>query len=374
MGDAAPFADEGPAPNACASFSVPPPFCAHRFCARSGLPSLSPPLHPCAPRLLTAARPVAPDESSAAAARTARKAPAYSFGVPHSQNEFISRQHEVVKFGQTSPPPGTYDAPSGLDKPRSHVFSFGNADRTERAKFISSEHTAENFGTQSPGPAHSGSTPRRYIGSQTGVLFGSQPQRPNIRKTYEAGPGSHEIDRGMGANAHAHHNPPKYSFGGAPPVSDPKGGKAARTPRGRFEDTRVFTSHSNDFARDKLGSETVGPNSSHASFGGDWDHPDPEGNGYNRVQSVTGKMKSPRYTFSKAQRMPDNPASSITPGPGTYDRGDYNKELSSTDLMGTTVSALASTHTISSSSAMFAQAERFKDQNKMPFLSSSVRP
>ena len=99
-------------------------------------------------------------EASAAAARAApRKAPAFSFGVQHSQREFLSRQHEKVQFGQTSPPPGTYDVVDGLDPARSrpHVFSFGNADRIERAKFISAEHTAEQFGSQSPGPAHSGS-------------------------------------------------------------------------------------------------------------------------------------------------------------------------------------------------------------------------
>ncbi len=32
----------------------------------------------------------------------------------------------------------------------------------------------------------------------------------NLQKTYEAGPGSHEINRGMGDNRHASRNPPKY--------------------------------------------------------------------------------------------------------------------------------------------------------------------
>ena len=178
-----------------------------------------------------------------------RKAPSYSFGVTHSPTKFISEAHEAVKFGQVrappplsasparlagrcgqgSPGPSAYDALKPTPAP---AFTFGAADRTERAKFISDSHTKENFGLHSPGPAHTGSLPASSLGGAPSQPFGTgkraalhtkvrahDAHHPGVRLRvcccsvqgdYAAGPGSHEINRGMGDNRHTGRNPPKF--------------------------------------------------------------------------------------------------------------------------------------------------------------------
>ena len=86
----------------------------------------------------------------------------------------------------------------------------------------------------SPGPAHDGSKPASSIGMAPAQPFGTGKRpgldrrvsctcrkycmiahqltsvRVNVQNDYEAGPGSHEINRGMGDNMHVLRNPPKY--------------------------------------------------------------------------------------------------------------------------------------------------------------------
>ena len=133
--------------------------------------------------------------------------------------------------------------------------------------------------------------------------------------------------------------------------------------KSKFHDSRVFNSHSNEFSRHTLGGETVGPQSDHALFGGDWDKSDEA-----LVGSHTGKMQSPRYTFPRSSRFAPGGATGEDdgpPGPGSY----IFQEGS--DLMGTARSALSSTHTISSTSTLFGKEARMRSSQKQPFISSA---
>lgn len=97
---------------------------------------------------------------------------------------------------------------------------------------------------------------------------------------------------------------------------------AASAAKSKFHDSRVFNSHSSEFARHRLGAETVGPQSPHAPFGGDWVRcighaifeaveslrcrtcdADAQDKSEKAVIKVTGKMQSPRYSFPKSSRF-----------------------------------------------------------------------
>ncbi len=130
------------------------------------------------------------------------RAPSYSFGVLHSGTKFISEAHEAIKFGevrtpadrptcvasrfftgpalwlQASPGPSAYDAHKPSKAP---AFTFAGANRSETKKFISHAHTKENFGMQSPGPAHDGSKPASSLGGAPAQPFGTG-KRPGLHQ------------------------------------------------------------------------------------------------------------------------------------------------------------------------------------------------